>query len=47
MDKAYEDLPDGNIHRTFFVENLRRYMRGLRDIYAAHAVCKALHVISI
>ena len=36
MDKAYEDLPDGNIHRTFFVENLRRYMRGLRDIYAAH-----------
>lgn len=36
MDEGYEELPDGNIHRTFFVENLRHYMRGLRRIYAAH-----------
>ncbi len=36
MDEGYEELPDGNIHRTFFVDNLRHYMRGLRRIYAAH-----------
>lgn len=36
MDEGYEDLPDGNIHRTFFAANLRRYLRGLRLIYAAH-----------
>ena len=36
MDEGYEELPDGNIHRTFFVENLRHYMRGLRRIYTAH-----------
>lgn len=36
MDGAYEDLPDGNIHRTFFVTNLRHYLRGLRSIYSRH-----------
>ena len=36
MDEGYEELPDGNIHRTFFVENLRHYMRGLRRIYTTH-----------
>ncbi len=36
MDEGYEELPDGNIHRTFFVDNLRHYMRGLRRIYTAH-----------
>lgn len=34
MDEGYEDLPDMNIHRTFFAANLRYYLRGLRKIYA-------------
>lgn len=29
----FEDLPDGNIHRTFFVRNLKYYLRGLQSIY--------------
>ena len=33
MDEAYEDLPDQNIHRTFFAANLRHFLRGLRRIY--------------
>lgn len=33
MDGAYEDLPDGNIHRTFFAANLRHFLRGLHYIY--------------
>lgn len=32
-DRGYEDLPDGNIHRTFFAANLRHYLRGLNAIY--------------
>lgn len=36
MDRAYEDLPDGNIHRTFFTADLRAYLRGLRLIYAEY-----------
>ncbi|MCM1518182.1 MAG: TIGR02757 family protein [Pseudoflavonifractor sp.] len=36
MDGAFEELPDGNIHRTFFVSNLRHYLRGLRAIYSRH-----------
>lgn len=34
MDRAYEDLPDGNIHRTFFASNLRHFLRGLHAIYS-------------
>lgn len=34
MDRAYEDLPDGNIHRTFFAANLRRFLRGLHAVYS-------------
>ena len=34
MDEGYEELPDMNIHRTFFARNLRHYLRGLRKIYA-------------
>lgn len=30
---AFEELPDFNIHRTFFSRNLRYYLRGLRAIY--------------
>lgn len=33
MDRGYEDLPDANIHRTFFTANLRHYLRGLHAIY--------------
>ncbi len=37
MGEGYEDLPDGNVHRTFFVENLKHYLRGLRRIYSNHS----------
>lgn len=33
MDGGYEDLPDGNIHRTFFTRNLKHFLRGLRRVY--------------
>lgn len=33
LDQGYEDLPDCNIHRTFFAANLRHFLRGLRRIY--------------
>lgn len=34
MEEGYEDLPGRqNIHRTFFSDNLRHYLRGLRRIY--------------
>ena len=37
MDRGYEDLPDMNIHRTFFARNLRHFLRGLYRIYSNHA----------
>lgn len=38
MSGEYETLPDRqNIHRTFFTDNLRHYLRGLRAIYSHHA----------
>jgi uncharacterized protein (TIGR02757 family) len=37
MDEGYEELPDMNIHRTFFAKNLRHFLRGLRAIYSRHA----------
>ncbi|MCM1476514.1 MAG: TIGR02757 family protein [Bacteroides sp.] len=36
MEQAYEDLPDGNIHRTFFASNLRHFLRGLHRIYSRY-----------
>lgn len=36
MDKGYEELPDMNIHRTFFAKDLRGYLRGLYLIYKGH-----------
>ena len=36
MDKGYEELPDMNIHRTFFAENFRHMLRGLNAIYSRH-----------
>ncbi len=41
MDRGYEDLPDMNIHRTFFAKNLRHYLRGLRAIYSQHGSLQA------
>lgn len=42
MDEGYEDLPDGmNIHRTFFTQHLKYYLRGLRKIYADHGSLQA------
>ena len=41
MDEGYEDLPEGNIHRTFFNRNLRHYLRGLRSIYANYGTLEA------
>ncbi len=36
MEQAYEDLPDCNIHRTFFASDLRHYLRGLHLIYSRY-----------
>ena len=36
IDKGYEELPDMNIHRTFFARNLRYYLRGLNLIYSKY-----------
>lgn len=36
MDEAYEDLPEGNIHRTFFNRNLQHYLRGLHSVYSRY-----------
>lgn len=36
MDRAYEDLPEANIHRTFFNRNLRHFLRGLHAIYSRY-----------
>ncbi len=36
MERAYEELPDGNIHRTFFAANLRHFLRGLHRIYSRY-----------
>ena len=33
MERAFEELPAGNIHRTFFTDDLRAYLRGLYLIY--------------
>ena len=37
MDKGYEELPNMNIHRTFFARNLRYFLRGLNRIYTKHS----------
>lgn len=34
LDRAYEELPDMNIHRTFFARDLRAFLRGLYPIYS-------------
>lgn len=37
MDKAYEEIPDMNIHRTFFAHNLKHFLRGLQSIYSKYS----------
>ncbi|MDE6283167.1 MAG: TIGR02757 family protein [Muribaculaceae bacterium] len=37
LDKGYEELPDINIHRTFFARDLRAFLRGLYPIYHKYA----------
>lgn len=41
MERGYEELPDGNIHRTFFCRNLRHYLRGLHGIYEQYGSLEA------
>lgn len=36
MDRGYEELPDANVHRTFFTRNLRHFLRGLNRIFSRH-----------
>lgn len=43
-DQAYETLPDGNIHRTFFVDNLKHYLRGLHEIYSHFSTLEEMAV---
>lgn len=33
LEGAYEEIPDMNIHRTFFARDLRGFLRGLHPIY--------------
>lgn len=42
MDEAYETLPDGNVHRTFFNRNLRHYLRGLHRIFERYGSVEGL-----
>lgn len=36
MDRGFDDLPDINIHRTFFAKDMRAYLKGLHRIYSRH-----------
>lgn len=36
MERGYEELPEGNIHRTFFARDMRHYLRGLNRIFSKH-----------
>lgn len=44
MDGGFEELPDGNIHRTFFNANLKHYLRGLRLVYTRYGSLEDLAV---
>lgn len=36
-DEGYEELPQGiNVHRTFFTDNMKHFLRGLRLIYSKY-----------
>ncbi|MCH5220624.1 MAG: TIGR02757 family protein [Muribaculaceae bacterium] len=37
MDNGYEELPDGqNIHRTFFTQDFKYFLRGLHAVYTRY-----------
>ena len=36
LECGYEELPDMNIHRTFFASNLRYFLRGLNRVYTKY-----------
>lgn len=36
MEEGYEELPDMNIHRTFFAKDMRHFLRGIHRIYTQH-----------
>ena len=36
-DQAYEELPNMNIHRTFFTHNLKYFLKGLNLIYTKYS----------
>lgn len=40
----FENLPDGNIHRTFFNRNLRHYLRGLQRVFSRYGSLEGLAV---
>lgn len=42
MDRAYEDIPDMNIHRTFFARNLLHFLRGLHLLFSRYGSVDAL-----
>lgn len=50
IEQGYEELPDMNIHRTFFASNLRYFLRGLNHIYTKfgtlHDFAKAIAISS-
>ena len=44
IDQAYEDLPDMNIHRTFFAKNMRYMLRGFHSIFKQYG---SLHQMAL
>ena len=41
-DGGYEELGEGNIHRTFFNKNFKHYLRGLHRVYAQYGSLEGL-----
>ena len=44
MDQAYDELPDINIHRTFFAKNMRYMLRGFHRIFKQYG---SLHQLAL
>ncbi|MDE6309635.1 MAG: TIGR02757 family protein [Muribaculaceae bacterium] len=42
MDQGYEELPDQNIHRTFFARDLRHLLRGMKLIFDRYGSVQGL-----
>lgn len=42
MDQGYEELPDQNIHRTFFAGDMRHFLRGMRLVFDRYGSLQAL-----